>query len=375
MGGAFAPKKFQFSNVCKHCNNVLGTFVDASYGKSWVVSNNLATMAHDVYYSLECTPIPLVCLGPVNIPGIQTEEDAIVEWWTGPSGASVIWIRPDDERTYWYTGGNPGFSRKQPSVAYFIPNSPDETRFRMALASFLAHFKGKNARKVMFAHFEGMPEDFVYQGFNPQTESDKHNYEAIHKALESGSVKVSGSWNMWFDHRFMAKMVLAMGYSFFGNEFIDSPQAIEARKTLWPRDGETQGLRGTSILGKEADPNLMKFIGYPSAITIIIIRSREDGYSMTVTVNQRIPFFVELAPASLTSPFIDTEDGYALLLFPNLKKAIEMTKMELMLHQMGYQKHPELEAIEKIKQDAIHFHKGLAPHTPNLKLGPDLDDE
>lgn len=46
LGGAHAPDRLKLRNVCKKCNNDLGAFVDASFAKSWFVTNGLATAAH-----------------------------------------------------------------------------------------------------------------------------------------------------------------------------------------------------------------------------------------------------------------------------------------------------------------------------------------
>ena len=49
LGGAYAPDQFKTRLVCRRCNNNLGLFVDAAFGKDWIVSNNLAHLAREAY--------------------------------------------------------------------------------------------------------------------------------------------------------------------------------------------------------------------------------------------------------------------------------------------------------------------------------------
>ena len=85
MGGNFAPNHFRLGTVCKKCNNNLGLFVDGSFAKSWFVTNGLAQANRRLYTSLSDAPIPLACMGQVNIDElIIPEENRVVEYWVGP---------------------------------------------------------------------------------------------------------------------------------------------------------------------------------------------------------------------------------------------------------------------------------------------------
>ena len=367
LGGAFAPPNFHLSNVCRTCNSRLGRWVDASYGKSWLVTNHLAMASQSLYTSLKSTPIPLVCMGPVEIPGLVAAKGSIAEFWLGPYGSQVVWVRQNDEDMYWYAGGDPVGAKSEPSIAYFIPNDPNLTKFRMGVASFLAHFKKKKkkVRRILIAHFEDQQEGFVYPGFDAPLAEDKTNLEHIFKILEA-PIQVRMAFYAAFDHRFIAKMALAIGYSLFGPAYLQTPHAVEAKRSLWPQPEHPDQLRGSSTFGSKLPTEVAQFLGYPSAVAITIMKLGHEDYVMAVSIDQKLPFSVVLAPSELNSVRVDPDLGYALLLFPSLKKSVVMTQVDLMRHNVGDVLHPELLEIETIRRAAAEFHAGLTanPSTP-----------
>jgi len=309
-------------------------------------------------------------MGPVEIPGLVAAEGTIAEFWLGPYGSQVVWVRQNDEDTYWYAGGDPVGAKLEASVAYFLPNDPNETKFRMGIASFLAHFKKKKkkVRRILFANFEGAPEGYVYPGFDAPLAEDNANLEPILK-LSEGQIRVSMAINAKFDHRFIAKMALAIGYSLFGQDFLLTPNAAEAKRGLWPRSDETVELKGSPTLGREIDPRVTRFLGYPSAVAITVMRIGHQGYALYVSIDQKLPFTLLFAPSELSSPYVDPEHGYALLLFPSLKRSVVMTQVDLAVHNMGLRLHPELVEIETVRSAAAKFHSGLISDVVSLDNG------
>lgn len=358
MGGEFAPQQYMLQNVCKQCNNRLGLFVDAAYAKSWFVTNGLSIAAHKLYTTLTDQPLPLVCIGLSKISGLIIDDEQVAEHWTGPSGETIIWLRANDERLHGYSGGNPIDKKKKPSTAYLCLTGQDPVRWQIGIASFLQMFKHKKVRKILCAKIIGQTEELP--GFDVRTMDDESNVETIMAALNANGVGCQASFNLRFDQRFLAKMALGVGYSLFGEPYLDTDIAKEARKTCWPKDGKPGQTRGSTTFKMLENPLLPKLIGYPGAVVFVMMITG-SSYILSASIDQAIPFVVELAPSTLSSNFISREDGYTLVLFPSLGKAIEMTLTELIAHSSGTQKHPELEAIDARFQKSEEFWSQLAP--------------
>lgn len=360
MGGEFAPLQYMLRNVCKQCNNRLGLFVDASYAKSWFVTNGLSIAAHRLYTDQTDPPLPLVCMGLSKITGLVLDDGQIAENWMGPSGETVIWLRAHDERLHGYSGGNPIDKKKEPSTAYFCPTSQDPVRWQIGIASFLQMFRHNKVRKVLCVKAVGQSGETLFPGFDAPTIDDETNVSAIMAALSSGRGGGQIDIHVRFDQRFLAKMALGVGYSLFGEPYLDTDIAKETRKTCWPKNGEPGKTRGSTTFNAPKEPLLAKFIGYPGAVVLAVINTGAS-YALSATIDQAIPFIVELAPSELTSQFICPDKGYALVLFPSLGITIEMTLLDLIAHSSGAQKHPELEVIDARFGKSVEFWSQLSP--------------
>ncbi|ODQ37843.1 hypothetical protein BHC25_07065 [Mannheimia haemolytica] len=124
LGGNFISDKFKTRHVCKKCNNNLGLFVDAAFEKDWLVFNYLSSESDAFFNPDNLTSLPLKCMGIGNLKPPYIEENEVCEHWLGPLGEQIFWIRPDDERLYWYSGGNPRTVKKQKlEHILFLPNS------------------------------------------------------------------------------------------------------------------------------------------------------------------------------------------------------------------------------------------------------------
>ncbi|WP_205230416.1 HNH endonuclease [Azospira oryzae] len=345
MGGNSAPRHYFLRNVCEGCNNKLGLFVDASYAKSWFFTNHLATASRRLYSGLQDQPLPLCCIGLLKAENFTSPDGCVAETWLGPSGETIIWIRKYDERVYWYSGGNPSDKRRTNSTAYFFPTSNDPTRFRMGIASFQTIFKAKKIRKILCAQIEGLPANSAFPGFDLPTEDERHTVDVLRRLLASGKVAGHYALNINFDLRFISKIALAVGYSLFGEQYLATQAAKELRKGVWPAEGETPEIMGAPSLSHPSDPLFTQFAGYPGAVALTVIRTGQS-YGLTITIDQRLPFAVELAPATLESKLIDPHAGYMLLLFPQLGKAIELSMADRIIHENGSRPHPELEEID-----------------------------
>ncbi|MDH0092637.1 HNH endonuclease [Achromobacter mucicolens] len=361
LGGEYAPKFFQITTVCTKCNNGLGLWVDASYAKSWLVSNNLTEAARLLCTKLDDPGLPLRCIGQAQIPALNVPSDHVSEYWIGPSGETILWIRPHDDRMNPYAGGNPIDTKKKPSVAYYFPVSESAEKHALGLSSFHRAMERRKVRKIICTELldaNGNPLDPSSCGFDAPTPEDVANRAAIGQAIELGKIQAQVAVDTKFDLRFMCKLALGIGYSLFGDDFLTHTTASEARKGVWPRkDGTRPAIRGSSTLAL-ADTPFAKVAGYPSAVAIVVMKIG-SMWSMCVSIDEKLPFVIELGPNSMVSSHINAEEGYALLLFPYLKSYVELTVAALLAHKVGVMKNAELEKIDAIRSAAEQFNAQL----------------
>lgn len=358
MGGAQAPIQYKLRNVCATCNNRLGLHVDGSYAKSWFVTNALAAAARKYYSGPgKNQPLPLVCFGPAVIPGLQVPPDYVAEYWLGPSGETIIWVRTKDDALYWYTGGNPT-RRKRPSTVYFMPVSGEHTRLEMGVEALIAAYKKTKARRIFGATLVGPPAGTAYPGFDLPDPVDDANLQAIRAAIASGHLPARPTMNVQFDKRFICKIALGVGFSLFGASYLFTSQASEARLGLWPNPPRQPVLRGSPTLFN--NPLFAQVAGYEGAVVLLVIPA--DGhYVLASTVDRGLPFVVEICLDSLSSPHVNAEEGYALVLFPQLQRYVQLTMAALIAHVVGAMPHPDLTAIDMQRHAAASFWSSLPP--------------
>lgn len=357
LGGAQAPLQYKLHNVCDTCNNRLGLHVDASYAKSWFVTNTLSQAARKYYCGPgQGQPLPLTCVGPVNIPDLQLTGDEVAEYWLGPSGETILWLRTDDESMYWYTGGNPTH-RKHPSTVYFLPVSDNPVRLRMGTEALIGGFKRRSkARRIFGATVGGLPSGATYPGFDMPTAMDNANVRALRSAIHSGSIRGQQWMNLKFDQRFIYKMAMAVGFSLFGQPYLATAQATEARMGLGLRPPTPPRMRGSPTLFNS--PQVAQLVGYEGAVVIFVLRTG-GAHVMAMTVDRDLPFVVELCPDTLSSEFIDPELGYSLMLFPQLRQCLELSMVDLLAHVTGTVANPQLATMDLQRQAAAAFWSSL----------------
>lgn len=357
LGGAHAPDRFKLRNVCGKCNNDLGTFVDASFAKSWFVANGLATAAHKLYDGTNKIPLPLICIGAVEIPGLEVPAGYLTESWIGPSGELMVWLRPKDESLYWYVGGNPR-DRTKPSTVYWFPTSDDPMRLKIGSDSLFAAFKKrKNARKLMGVPCHGFPGNGYPPGFDAPDSTDAVNIAAIRARIAEFHGRAS--FNAEFDYRFISKLALGVGYSLFGGAFTSTRHAEEFRKGCWPKEHAQIEVHGIPTFGA-AVPLVDRVASYPGAVVLTVLLVG-DSYALAMTIDGGRPFVVSLAPATLSSSIVDKLEGYTLLLFPSIRHHVETTFAGLIGHRSKSWSNSALTAIDERLARADQFWSALTP--------------
>lgn len=367
LGGDSAPDRFQLKNVCAKCNNRLGLFVDASYAKAWFTTNALANSAHALCRSETDPGLPFTYLGHAKIEGLSVPSGCIAEHWIGPSGETTIWVRSHDARMDTYAGGNPIAAKSEPSTVYFVPTVARGPLLTIALNSLERMFKKKKARRILCAvacDENGVEITESAPGFDLPNEDEKASVAAILQQVASQKMVAQVGVNANFDHRFICKMALGVGYALFGEQFLQEPTTAEFRRGLWPRKDEADAsVRGVSTL---AAPNssLAPLTHYPGAVVLLVIRAGA-AYSLTLTVDPTLSFTVELGQASaLAGNFTSGDDGYALVLVPYLEVAIELPFSDLLAHRQGTKAHPDLRKIDQRACDAKVFWTQIHASSP-----------
>lgn len=363
LGGAQAPMQYKIRNVCGDCNSGLGLHVDGSFAKSWFVSNALAEAARK-YYSgpKQKQSLPLICLGSVNITNLVMQGNNVSESWLGPSGETIIWVREKDESFYWYTGGNPA-KRKTSSTVYFIPVSNDPFRFQMAIEALHGFCKKTKARRILGVNVMGLAPGNPFPGFDLPTPTDIINVEIIRNAMRAGSIHGQLQFNLKFDQRFICKMALAIGFSLFGESYLGTKEAKEARVGLWPDPKKLPKLRVFTAV--DAFSSKRQLPVYEGAIIILVTKAKQS-YFMSLSISREVQFTVELCSDTLSSKFVSPDLGYALILFPQLQQCVESTMHDLLAHLLGQTPHPKLSAIDRQRQKAAAFWESL-PASPTAK--------
>lgn len=360
MGGAYAPGCFKVRNVCKRCNSNLGLFVDAGFEKNWFVSNKLREAAYAFFDPNNQVGLPLICMGKSDLIPPNQQDGEICESWLGPLGEQIYWIRPHDDRLYWYAGGNPRTTKTIDSRAYFLFS---ERSLKNPLISWLAFrdaFEGRRVKKIMCAKVEGAnPEDI---GFEVPDELDERRIEFFNgSCLTSQTRHNQLAIYTLFDFRFLAKLGLGVAYSLFGANALKTAYAEELYKALWYRNGDSQPqINATSAIAHGNDPQFSKLTGEENAVTITILPSSE-GIAVNLNLGASLNWVVKCASLEgLTAEEIaPLKDGRVIVLYRQLQLGIDMTLPEYLAHKYGSHPHPELTQISAKSASSRDYFRNL----------------
>lgn len=353
LGGSYAPDKFKTRDACNDCNHNLGLFVDAAFERNWVVSNQLRHSAFAFFDPTKPQALPLICMGNTSISPPEICEDEVCESWLGPLGEQIYWIRPKDEDLYWYIGGNPRTTKKRESRAYFLFTERSTKNPQLTWLSFQEAFnKYKPVKKIMCTKVLGAnPADI---GFSSPDKLDEDRIKYFLEYGNAGPKMNNIPMNMLFDHRFLAKLALGIGYCLFGKKALESEYGKELRNGLWYRESPNESpvipqIRGTTLLGHEQDDSLTKFLGEPYAVSLIIMPSPPKGIAVKLNIGKESSWTVMCASyEGLEKSDLDyLGSGKALLLYKHLKKGFCLDLPDFLAYKLGHLHHAELSAINE----------------------------
>ena len=346
LGGAFAPDKYKIRDACSKCNSNLGLFVDASFEKSWLVSNRLRDAAYTSFDPNADIGLPLLCLGTSDLtpPGIGASETC--EAWLGPLGERVFWIRPKDDRLYWYMGGNPRTTKDSESRAYYTFSERSQSDPRLPWKAFRDSFAGRPVKKIMCTVVGGANPANI--GFSLPDSLDSDRIKYFLDALEANNTEsIRLAVNTKFDHRFLAKLAIGVGFSLFGRAAIDSSCGDILFRALWQRDGdEPPELQGVTPLTQQGDHQFLQLSGDKNAVTVLIMPS-PAGVAINLNIGAALHWTVKCADSSSITPesLTEIQGGVVITLYRQLQWGSEMTLMDYVAHKSGALVNPQLAAI------------------------------
>jgi len=346
MGGAYAPDRYKVRRACKDCNSNLGLFVDAGFAKSILAIDSLLIAEAPVYDPESPTGLPLNCLGLIEFAVPDMKPDECCEYYLGPLGESIFWVRHHDENLYWLQGGNPRTTKKRPSRAYYFPSPATPTHPDVAWKSFRDSFPRRKVRKILG---DAMPDgDPAEMGFTQSDELDRARIAVFQTQLAEANFGVRSSVNLDADYRFIAKLARGVGFAWFGDRALQGHCAAEIRKAFTIRPGApTPNMRGSGMMDYAGKPNPM-MMGHKYGITLTVTLTAE-GALLAIDFSQQRGAIIGILDRDLIQR-ADAErlrHGKSLILFPALRTSVELGVESYIGHVFGRQPHPELQAIEE----------------------------
>ncbi len=360
LGGAQAPDKLKTRDVCKICNSDLGLFVDAAFEKDFLVFNELKNSASAFFNPEKPFALPLKCMGTCDLIPPNMKENEICEAWLGSLGEQIYWIRIKDERMYWYSGGNPRTVKKVKSSAYFIFSDRSHKNPLLSWLTFKEAFAGRPAvKKIMCTEVEGADAKTI--GFSEPDEIDKLRIQYIVNECKKGRARHSKvSIYKLYDVRFMAKLAIGISNILFGSDIGNSDYGKELHKALWFKEGNAEPkIQGAGALSS-LNNDLKDYYGVAYGVTVTVLPTPEEVI-INLNLNRKMNWvFVCAKLQDLTSEQVENlGNGICIVLFKSLNKGFKLSPYELIAHNLGYVRHPELEVIEQLANVNLNYFENL----------------
>ncbi|WP_256260717.1 MULTISPECIES: HNH endonuclease [Burkholderia] len=345
LGGACVPDEFKTRSVCKSCNNDLGLFVDASFEKHWFVTEKLREIHYSTFDPSQEVGLPLICMGHSDLRPPMMEEGETCEAWLGPLGEQIYWVRKDDSRLYWYSGGNPRTVKKAASRAYYLFSERSPKNPALSLRAFRDSFAGRRVRKIMCTTVDFDPKVI---GFSDPDELDKTRIDYIlRNCLTKPRRRNRVRMYVHYDVRFMAKLAIGMAHCLFGERVLSTTYANMLHKGLWHRpDEDVPELQGATDWMKPRDPHFAKVMGDPDAVTIAIVPVA-NAVAVNLNLGESMNWSIQCASGESLAPE-DIEAlgmGRVIVLYPQLHRSVDLPMVDYIAHKIGNRPHPKLTEI------------------------------
>lgn len=275
LGGDFLPHDvWRTDDVCRSCNSLSGLFVDGSFIRSWMGQAELSSGSFE-YLAGNGKPaaIPLDYLGPIQ--NLSVPDGHIADYWSGPCGANIIHIRPDDGDEQWttYASGNPKAKKSKAGRAYMALNSENEFWVMTSLLSFKRHFN-RAERFIVNADF---PSEWAFKKpdrSDPVQAEDMKTVDAVTSHSRADKyLHIRMAISVDLGSRLLAKLGLAMGYKLLGAAFLETDYAKSLRRGMREGNAEKRKLipvRGSGFLNGLGLGGAEKTLAWPGGWVLML---------------------------------------------------------------------------------------------------------
>ncbi|USR97047.1 HNH endonuclease [Aliivibrio fischeri] len=355
LGGSQAPDSLKTRDVCIDCNSNLGLFVDAAFEKDFMVFNQLSEVAYSLFDPKLTNGLPFRCMGICDLSPPDMKADEVCEYWLGPLGEQVFWVRPHDDQKYWYTGGNPRTVKKIRSKAYFMFSNRTLKAPEISWNAFKDVFIGKKVDKIMCTIVDGADPKTIE--FSEPNELDLKRISYFQSNCSNGQERKNKvSMYIDFDIRFLAKLAIGLSYVYFGKDAIVGSAAEELYKALWfkPND-EKPKIKGAGAYNQN-DTFLKQECGVDFGTTISLIPT--NGHiALNLNINRKLNWLISCTESERVSPDLVDSLGFGkcFILVKPLNKVIELSLGELLAFNDGAVFNSELEEIK----NKVNAHRGF----------------
>ncbi len=167
--------------------------------------------------------------------------------------------------------------------------------------------------------------------------------------------------NVGFDHRFMAKLGLGIGYNIMGTPFLASSSAAKLRAVMRESDIEKRaavGLIGSDFLNARGDKT-GAYVGWSGGYTIWLRPDIDRFYlSLYLPSTRAIHLVISDEPALWSRPEFDQykQLGRIYIIVPQISEFVgPLSWPEYFGHRFGQQPHAVLQRLEARRVDPASF--------------------
>jgi hypothetical protein len=189
-------------------------------------------------------------------------------------------------------------------------------------------------------------------GFSNIDELDERRiaYLAEYCTSEASARLVSIPTKMDFDYRFSAKLALALGYSVFGDDYLNTDYAKILQRAVWFRDGNTPPppLRGQTPLQSNVDPTFLRVTGRSHLVSITITQTN-SAVAAILNIGQEHCWTLLISPEPdklNTAGMAWVGAGQVILLALSIQAGFSMTWPEFFAHATGIRTDQKLSTLE-----------------------------
>jgi len=337
-----------------------GVFVDGAFIKSWMGSAERSLSAHEYLAGrpTKLGALPLHYMGVLS--DVPVQDGNVAEFWTGPCGANIIHLRPEDQDEQWqsYAGGDPRTNKKDAGRAYIGLTSREEFWILVSLESFRRHFP--HAQR--FVVNMNVPPSWNDLFRNPELSDAVQAADmtvvntVITASREGKSLRVTPVVRPDLGSRLLAKLALAIGHKLLGGEFLATDYAKHLRKGFREAKMEKRmaiPIHGTGFFNDPALGGAEKTLKWPSGWVLFLhIVAEKLALTVITPSGEAMIVYVCDQPALVGKLVPAYKDGMVWITIPSLGEAVGPISLPTYIaHQTEAALLPQLSELAAKRQD------------------------